>query len=80
MSEENKPAEQTESPLEYFVQPYLQAYEGAPIHRIAPKMGRNDICPLKNVKFKKCCGAKNVDFCQKLLADYFESQLKKNGS
>jgi hypothetical protein len=43
MSEE-KAQEQTESPLEYFVQPYLQAYDGAPIHRIAPKMGRNDKC------------------------------------
>ena len=79
MSEEKAP-EQIVSPLEYFVQPYLQAYEGAPIHRIAPKMGRNDICPLKNVKFKKCCGANNLDFCQMLLANYFESQLKKNAS
>ena len=69
-----------DSPLEYFVQPYLQGYEGGPIHRIAPKMGRNDVCPLKNIKFKKCCGANNIDFCQKLLANYFESQLKKNGS
>lgn len=79
MSEEKAP-EQIESPLEYFVQPYLQAYESAPIHRIAPKMGRNDICPLKNIKFKKCCGANDLDFCQKLLANYFESQLKKNAS
>lgn len=71
----------TESnPLEHFVQPYLQAYDGAPIHRIAPKMGRNDVCPIKNIKFKKCCGATNIDFCSKLLANYFESQLKKNGS
>jgi len=62
--------------------PYLRAYEGAPIHRIAPKMNRNDACPLENKKFKKCCVAEGYDFCKKLLMNYLESegQKLKNGA
>lgn len=70
--------EQQTNDSNFMSKPYIRAYERAPIHRIAPKMGRNEICKIKNVKFKKCCGAKNLDFCQNLLANYFKCELEKN--
>ena len=57
--------------------PYIRAYEGAPIHRVAPKMGRNDLCPLEGKKFKNCCGKEGYDFCKKMLVNYLEGIAKK---
>lgn len=57
--------------------PYIRAYQGAPIHRIAPKMGRNDICSLECKKFKNCCGKEGYDFCKKMLVNYLEEIAKK---
>lgn len=60
--------------------PYVRAYDTSPIHRMAPKMGRNDICPLESKKFKHCCGKNGYNFCKKLLVDYLEQACKnKNG-
>ena len=60
--------------------PYVRAYIGAPIHRMAPKMGRNDICLMENKKFKNCCGKDGYNFCKKLLVNYLEEAYKnKNG-
>jgi hypothetical protein len=57
--------------------PYIRAYAGAPIHRVAPKMGRNDLCSLENKKFKHCCGKEGYDFCKKMLVNYLEEIAKK---
>lgn len=59
--------------------PYVRAYLGAPIHRMAPKIGRNDICTLENKKFKNCCGKDGYNFCKKLLVNYLqEAYNQKN--
>jgi len=57
--------------------PYIRAYGGAPIHRVAPKMGRNDLCALEGKKFKHCCGKEGYDFCKKMLVNYLEEISKK---
>jgi len=55
---------------------YVQPYFRGPIRRLAPKMHRNDICSINNIKFKKCCGADGGNFCKKLLKDYL-NELEK---
>jgi hypothetical protein len=57
--------------------PSVRAYHGAPIHRVAPKMGRNDICSLEGKKFKNCCGKEGYDFCKKMLINYLEQVAEK---
>lgn len=52
---------------------YVRANDFSPLRRLAPKVSRNDICPLENKKFKKCCGAEGINFCKKLLNQYFDS-------
>lgn len=51
---------------------YVRPYETGPVRRLAPKMSRNSQCPFDNIKFKKCCGAKGLNFCQKMLNNFFE--------
>lgn len=59
--------------------PYVRAYVGAPIHRMAPKMGRNDMCHLEGKKFKNCCGKNGYNFCKKMLVNYLqEAYNQKN--
>lgn len=53
---------------------YVRATDNSPIHRLAPKMSRNSLCPLENKKFKHCCGKNGRNFCQKLLNDFFDKQ------
>ena len=55
---------------------YVQPYFGGPIRRLAPKMQRNDVCPVNNIKFKKCCGLDGSNHCKKLLSDYL-NELQK---
>jgi len=62
--EQNKELDLPELPL------YVRAHDFAPIRRLAPKMNRNDVCPIENKKFKKCCGKDGSNFCKKLLNDY----------
>ena len=54
------------------IKPYIQAYERAPMHRIAPKMGRNDYCSIEGKKFKNCCGKDGKNFCYKMLSQFLE--------
>jgi len=54
------------------INPYVRGYERAPMHRIAPKMGRNDFCPTENKKFKNCCGKDGKNFCYKMLSRFLE--------
>jgi len=56
---------------------YVQPYVNGPIRRLAPKMNRNKLCPIKNIKFKKCCGANGANFCKKFLTDYL-NDFQKN--
>jgi hypothetical protein len=70
----------TEFDFNQIQNPYVRAYVGAPIHRMAPKMGRNDICLMEGKKFKNCCGKDGYNFCKKLLVNYLEEAYKnKNG-
>lgn len=65
---------------------YVQPYMHGPIRRLAPKVNRNQLCPVNNVKFKKCCGADGSNFCKKMLSDYLnelqktQQQLKNDQS
>lgn len=53
---------------------YLRGSEKSPLRRVAPKIKRNDKCPLDNTKkFKKCCGKEGINHCSKLLLNYLES-------
>lgn len=56
---------------------YVRATDSSPIYRLAPKMNRNEICKLKNIKFKNCCGKQGSNFCRKLLKEYLDSALNK---
>lgn len=62
------------------VKPYVQPYFGGPIHRIAPKMGRNDYCHLEGKKFKNCCGKDGRNFCYKMLANFLEKASDSSSS
>ena len=58
------------------VDPYIRAHDRSPIHRIAPKINRNDYCNLEGKKFKHCCGKNNnIDYCPRLLNDYLEKNF-----
>jgi len=65
---------------------YVQPYMYGPIRRLAPKVNRNELCPINNIKFKKCCGANGSNFCKKMLSDYLnelqktQQQLKNDQS
>lgn len=62
------------------ITPYIKAYDRAPIHRLAPKMGRNELCKISGKKFKNCCGQNpNVNYCKVLLENFFDKS-KENGS
>jgi hypothetical protein len=76
MSEEIKDQNQQEVNLDQF-RPYVRAFEGAPIHRIAPKMQRNDICSIESKKFKNCCGKDGHNYCKRLFNQFVEATLKK---
>lgn len=57
---------------------YIRATDRSPIRRAAPKIKRNDSCPIdSNKKFKKCCGAKGINHCAKLMLDYLQSIDRK---
>lgn len=56
---------------------YVRATDNSPIYRLAPKMSRNDICGLENIKFKNCCGKDGSNFCKKLLKNYIDDMSKK---
>lgn len=61
--------------------PYARATDWSPIVRILPKINRNTFCPLKNIKFKKCCGASGQDFCniaKENLENYINDLKSKN--
>jgi len=66
MEQESKKIEFTSENVSLYVQPYMNG----PIRRLAPKMQRNDLCPVNDVKFKKCCGQDGSNFCKKMLSDY----------
>lgn len=76
MTEEIKQENQEELNLNNF-RPYVRAFEGAPVHRIAPKMQRNEICPLEKKKFKNCCGKDGHNYCKRLFNEFLENTLKK---
>jgi len=58
---------------------YAQPYQNGPIRRLAPKVNRNELCSINNIKFKKCCGIDGSNFCKKLLTDYLnEIQQRSN--
>lgn len=76
MSEEIKQENQPEINLDQF-RPYVRAYEGAPIHRIAPKMQRNEVCLTEKKKFKNCCGKDGHNYCKRLFNQFVEATLKK---
>lgn len=65
---------------------YVQPYMNGPVRRLAPKMGRNELCSINNIKFKKCCGEDGSNFCKKMLSDYLnelqktQQQLKNDQS
>jgi len=62
------------------ITPYIKAYDRAPIHRLAPKMQRNDLCKVSGKKFKNCCGQGNqINYCKVMLESFFEKDIK-NGS
>lgn len=73
----SSPEEVKKNDFSHIDTPYVRAYQGAPIHRVAPKMGRNDICSLEGKKFKNCCGKEGYDFCKKMLMNYLEEVAKK---
>ena len=50
--------------------PYLRAYQTAPIHRVAKKINRNAMCSYTNMKFKKCCGKDGKNFCPRMINDH----------
>lgn len=60
------------------IKPYVQPYERGPIHRIAPKMGRNEYCSIESKKFKDCCGKNGNNFCHKMLATFLEKVQTPN--
>jgi hypothetical protein len=62
------------------IKPYIQPYQRGPIHRIAPKMGRNDYCHLEGKKFKHCCGKDGHNFCHKMLANFLEKSQNTSGT
>lgn len=85
MENQNQSAEETKfSPdsVNLYVQPYMHG----PIRRLAPKVNRNELCQINNIKFKKCCGADGSNFCKKMLSDYLnelhktQQQLKNDQS
>jgi len=57
---------------------YIRATDRSPIHRLAPKLGRNYNCPFEGKKFKKCCGSDGSNYCKKLLNEFIEKNLPKN--
>lgn len=53
---------------------YIRGNEASPLRRAAPKIKRNQKCPLDStIKFKKCCGANGSNHCSKMLLDYLNS-------
>lgn len=60
--------------------PYVRPYERGPIHRLTPKVGRNDICPLEGKKFKNCCGKHGYNYCVKLYNNYIENNIERTSS
>lgn len=59
---------------------YLRATEFSPIHRALPKIGRNQVCPIENKKFKLCCGKTGQTFCNKAfdnLEQFLQEKLKE---
>jgi hypothetical protein len=57
---------------------YVRATDRSPIYRLAPKVGRNSICPFENKKFKNCCGKDGSNHCKKLLSDYLDNLQDKS--
>jgi hypothetical protein len=57
---------------------YIRGTDNSPIHRLAPKLGRNYLCPLEGKKFKRCCGIDGSNFCKKLLNQFIEKNTPKN--
>ena len=62
------------------VKPYITPFFGGPIHRIAPKMGRNEHCSLEDKKFKNCCGKDGRNFCHKILSNFLEKPSESSSS
>jgi hypothetical protein len=62
------------------VKPYTCPFVGGPIHRIAPKIGRNEYCSLENKKFKNCCGKDGRNFCYKMLSNFLEKSSESFAS
>jgi hypothetical protein len=59
---------------------YLRATEFSPIHRVLPKIGRNQICPIENKKFKLCCGKNGQVYCSKAkenLENFLKQRLEE---
>jgi hypothetical protein len=73
MDQQDQSNQEEQPPL---ISPYLRGYENAPIHRIIPKMGRNDFCKFENKKFKKCCGKKGINFCEKVIENFLNQEQK----
>ena len=63
------------------ITPYARATDFHPIVRVLPKISRNSYCPIKNLKFKKCCGMSGQDYCNKAkenLQNYLNELSSKN--
>lgn len=63
------------------ITPYARATEFHPIVRVLPKISRNSFCPIKNIKFKKCCGKNGQDYCNQArenLEKYLNDLKNKN--
>jgi len=53
---------------------FIRANSKSPIRRVAPKMKRNDPCPIDPyLKFKNCCGLKHKNHCKKMFLNYLKS-------
>jgi hypothetical protein len=55
--------------------PYARGCEFSPIVRVVKKIKRNQVCPINNTKFKKCCGKTGQNFCNKSI-DSLNEYLK----
>lgn len=55
--------------------PYVRATSFSPVVRVVNKIKRNVLCPFTNLKFKKCCGKSNQNFCDKSI-DSLNDHLK----
>jgi hypothetical protein len=55
------------------VSPYMSFSERSPIRRMAPKVGRNQICEKTSKKFKHCCGKDGLKHCREEYKDFLEA-------